>query len=54
MCDFCENGKFKEVDGYEAGRNTNIASYFSNGIDGIMIDEDAGENFLVFDNSGGE
>lgn len=54
MCDFCENGKFKEVDGYETGRNMNIASYFSNGIDGIMLDEDGGEIFLVFDNSGGE
>lgn len=54
MCDFCEKRAFKEVDGYETGRNMNIASYFSNNTDGIMIDEDGGDIFLTFDNSGGE
>lgn len=63
MCEFCEETKFKRVDGYEKGKNytkrtKSIAysrDYELNEVNGmiLVIDEDR-ENRLYFDNSSWE
>lgn len=58
MCDFCENGKFKEVDGYDNSGLRTMKSLLGGLVgkeeNGILIDVENDEHYLVFDNSSGE
>lgn len=59
MCEFCEETKFKRVDGYEKGkkytkRTKRIAysrDYELNEVNGIILVNEDEENQLYFDNS---
>lgn len=58
MCDFCENGKFKPVDGYDTSGLRTVRSLLAGMIgekdNGIVIDKKNDVYYLMFDNSSGE